>query len=73
MQRSALASRSSRSPLRTSDLSTAEVRLYQLEENIRLLEKGRIELPDDVDVVEFLVSNGKLDGKPLLKTRLRTL
>lgn len=59
--------------LRTSDLSTAEARLHQLEENIRLLEKGRIELPDDVDVVEFLLSDGKLDGKPRLKTKLRTL
>ena len=38
--------------LRTSDLPTAEARLHQLEENIRLLEKGRIELPDDVDVVK---------------------
>lgn len=55
--------------LRTSDRATAEARLHQLEENIRLLEKGRIELPDDVDIVEFLLS----DGKPCLKTKLRTL
>lgn len=36
--------------LRTNDARTAEARLHQLEENIRLFEKGRIELPDDADV-----------------------
>jgi integrase len=58
--------------LRTSDLRTAEARLHQLEENIRLLEKGRIVLPEDADLVEFLLSDGKLDGKPQGMTKLRT-
>ena len=59
--------------LRTNDVRTAEARLHQLEENIRLLEKGRIELPDDADVVEFLLSDGKLDGKRRANHNLRTL
>jgi integrase len=59
--------------LRTKDARTAEARLRQVEENIRLLEKGRIELPDDADVVEFLLSDGKLDGKQRADRSLRTL
>ena len=59
--------------LHTSDLRTAEARLHQLEENIRLLEKGRIDLPNDVDVVEFLLSDGKLNGKYRANSKLRTL
>jgi hypothetical protein len=59
--------------LRTKDVRTAEARLHQLEENIRLLEKGRIELPDDADIVEFLLSDGKLDGKRRANHNLRTL
>lgn len=59
--------------LRTNDARTAEARLHQLEENIRLFEKGRIELPDDADVVEFLLSDGKLDGRRPANNSLRTL
>ncbi|MEQ9379502.1 MAG: site-specific integrase [Pirellulales bacterium] len=59
--------------LRTSDLRTAEARLHQLEENIRLLDKGRIVVPEDADLLEFLLSDGKLDGKTEAKTKLRTL
>lgn len=59
--------------LRTSDPRTAETRLHQLEENIRLFEKGRLELPEDADVVDCLLSDGRLDGKPRVNTRLRTL
>lgn len=59
--------------LRTKDVRTAEARLHQLEENIRLLEKGRIELPDDADVVEFLLSDGRLDGKQRANLNHRTL
>lgn len=59
--------------LRTSNQRTAEARLLQLEENIRLVEKGRMEIPDDVDIVEFLLSDGKVDGKPRRKKTLRTL
>lgn len=59
--------------LRTSDQRTAEARLHQVEENIRLLEKGRIVVPEDADIFEFLLSDGKIDGKLKENTKLRTL
>lgn len=51
--------------LRTSKAKEAQSRLERLEENIRLVEAGRIEFPSDADVPTFLLSDGKLNGKPL--------
>ena len=59
--------------LRTSDARSAEARLLQLEENLRLLEKGRIELPEDADLVDFLLSDGKLNGRLSARQSIRTL
>ena len=44
---------------------TAEASACHIEENIRLIEAGRLELPEDADVPTFLLSDGKLLGKPL--------
>jgi len=35
-----------------------------VEESIRLVELGRLEIPPDADVASFLLSDGKLNGKP---------
>lgn len=43
---------------------TAEASACHIEENIRLIEGGRLELPEDADVPTFLLSDGKLLGKP---------
>ena len=46
--------------LKTSKKSDAETRLLNLEETIRLVECGRLQIPDDADLVTFLLSDGKL-------------
>ncbi len=59
--------------LRTEDRKTAEARLHRLEENIRLVESGRLQIPDDADIARFLLSDGQLNGKPVKKCCIRTL
>lgn len=49
--------------LRTSRAKEARSRLDRLEENMRLVEAGRIELSADADIPTFLLSDGKLNGK----------
>lgn len=43
----------------------------RVEENIRLVESGRMTLPEQGDVTSFLLSDGKLNGKPKAAPRLR--
>ncbi|MBB3209054.1 integrase [Rhodopirellula rubra] len=50
--------------LKTQELSKAEGRLQRLIENIRLVESGRLEVPENADIAMFLLSDGRLDGKP---------
>jgi hypothetical protein len=45
--------------------SKAEAALARFEENLGLLERGRLELPEGADVGTFLLSDGKLTGKPV--------
>jgi len=59
--------------LGTTDIRQAEARQQRLEENIGLVKNGRLTLPDDAEIGEFLLSDGKLDGKPVPKKKLRTL
>jgi hypothetical protein len=49
--------------LRTQDPEIAEARLHRLEENIRLVESGRLTIPDDADVASFMLSDGKMNGR----------
>ena len=50
--------------LKTTSQREAEAILTRLEENLRLLERGRLELPPGADPGAFLLSDGKLTGKP---------
>ncbi|MGB7344854.1 tyrosine-type recombinase/integrase [Rubripirellula reticaptiva] len=49
--------------LKTKNETEAQTRLHRLEENIRLVESGRLELPDNADAPIFLLSDGKLESK----------
>ncbi len=57
--------------LKTSDEQAANAAVLRIEENIRLLERGRLEIPADADVATFLLSDGKLDKKPAIPVVLR--
>ena len=56
---------------KTSDARDAAARVSRLEENIRLVESGRLELPANADPAAFLLSDGKLAGKPKVAERLQ--
>ena len=57
--------------LKTADRRDAESRRQRLEENIRLVESGRIEIPHDADIPTFLLSDGKIDRKPRVAKAIR--
>lgn len=50
--------------LKTKKRKDAEATLLRFEENINLLERGRLDLPPDADVATFLLSDGKLTRNP---------
>jgi integrase len=56
--------------LKTSDSKEAEAVLHRVEENVRLLERGRLTLPEDADLATFLLSDGKLQQKPIVVASL---
>ncbi len=56
--------------LKTSDEDVALARKLRVEENIQLVESGRLQIPEGADVVTFLLSDGKLSKKPVAKTSL---
>lgn len=60
-----------RQSLRTNDRREANARLVRLEENLRLVESGRLTLPQNCSAAAFLLSDGKLNGKPHLPEGLR--
>lgn len=53
--------------LATDDPVTAAGDLARIKENLRLLNRGRLELPPEADVGLFLLSDGKLAQKPALE------
>lgn len=57
-------------PLRTDSEREARGCLERVEENIRLLERGRLLLPPDADLPTFLLSDGKLNDRPVPRQRL---
>src|SRR5262249_9323907 len=59
--------------LKTSDPGEAEGCRARLEENLRLLERGRLQLPPDADLPTFLLSDGKVAAKPPVATAVLTL
>lgn len=57
-------------PLRTASEREAAACLERVEENIRLLERGRLALPPDADLPTFLLSDGRLNERPVPRARL---
>lgn len=53
--------------LKTDDSREVESCLARLEENLRLVERGRLEVPPGIDLPVFLLSDGKLNGKPTIE------
>jgi len=49
--------------LKTQVESVARATLGRVEETIRLMEQGRIEIPANVDIGKFILSDGKRHGK----------
>ena len=47
-----------RRSLRTTDRRVAQAAVARLDDNLRRVELGFLELPDDVDVASFLLSDG---------------
>ncbi len=56
--------------LRTTDRKDAEAAKSRVDENIRLVERGRLTLPDDADVAAFLISDGKLKNRVVVAKQL---
>jgi hypothetical protein len=50
-------------PLKTDKEKDAQGSLARLEENLQLLERGRLEVPPDADLALFLLSDGKVTKK----------
>ncbi|MBI1310944.1 tyrosine-type recombinase/integrase [bacterium] len=58
-----------RTSLKTADRRTANAAVARVDENIRLIERGRLTLPEDVpDLPTFLLSDGNLNSKPMLSS-----
>ena len=58
--------------LKSKDKREAAAIVSRAEETIRLLEHGRLEIPAEADPGTFILSDGKLNGKPTAPT-VRTL
>ena len=61
---------------RTKNRRKAEAMMLRLEENTSLVERGRLLVPSDADLFEFLISDGQVTGskaKPQPKLRLAEL
>src|SRR5437773_2142166 len=59
--------------LKTTDHREAEGCLARLEENLRLMERGRLVPPPDADIPTFLLSDGKVAEKLRLPEQPLTL
>lgn len=57
--------------LKTVNLKEARGALGRIEETIRLIERGRLEIPDSVDPAEFVLSDGKLSQPVEVSKTLR--
>ncbi len=54
--------------LKTGNKKQANQLLARVEENIALVERGRLSIPDEADVATFLLSDGKMANKPAPKS-----
>src|SRR4051812_21170708 len=57
-------------PIKTKDRKTAFGIQARVDETIRLLEQGRLEIPSGADPAAFILSDGKLTGKPVVPRAL---
>ncbi|MCY2952551.1 MAG: hypothetical protein NTU53_11325 [Planctomycetota bacterium] len=57
-----------RYPLKTASQDDADAALSRLVENLALLNRGRLELPEGADIGLFLLSDGKLTRKPKIES-----
>jgi hypothetical protein len=62
-----------RRSLKTSDHREAERLVARIEDNINLINRGRIVIPSDVDVETFLLSDCRVAGPPTKRATLETL
>src|SRR5437016_1309212 len=49
--------------IKTTDETAACALLHRVEETIRFLEQGRLEMPPDADPAQFILSDGKRTAK----------
>lgn len=56
--------------LKTADRREAEALRGRIDDTIRLIERGRLELPPDVDPATFILSDGKRSGEKERRERL---
>ena len=56
--------------LKTTQTDVADAARVRLDENLRLVAAGRLVIPETADIPTFLLSDGKLNGKPSLPTPL---
>jgi hypothetical protein len=57
--------------LRTKNDRQANAACLRLEENLRLVELGCLELPSGGDIPVFLLTDGRLNGKPEARQRVK--
>ncbi len=50
--------------VKTTNRSEAEAILIRLEENVGLVQRGRLQMPPDADIATFLLSDGKMTQPP---------
>ncbi len=54
--------------LKTRNKKSARSILGRAEENLQLIERGRLEIPPKADPAKFILSDGKINGKPTCKS-----
>src|SRR4051794_23462864 len=59
-----------RRSLETSDGVAAKSALARVEDNLRRIELGLLDVPIDADIVTFLISDGRATGRPQPKASL---
>lgn len=59
--------------LGTAIEKVAQARLLRLEENISLVQSGRLVVPEDADISAFLLSDGRINGDVLRLPEFRSL
>ena len=59
--------------LKTRSERTAQAVLQRVEETIDLVERGRLELPEDADLATFILSDGKIEKRHTCPKRQITL